>query len=73
MTVFYQFTVQFQADRFQAFKQIFKTSEKSVSCPDIFTKTIAKNFFQPERHRDVCSISSISSIVKMRLHVMHER
>ena len=54
------------------FGQIFKTPEKSISRTDTFANTVGENIFQPERHQQGRSISSISSNFKMRLSMMHE-
>ena len=55
------------------FGQIFKTPEKSISRTDTFGEnTVGENIFQPERHQQGRSISSISSNFKMRLSMMHE-
>ena len=47
----------------------------SLSSTDIFTNSVGKNFFQPERFSNTLarrSISSLSSIFKMRLTVTRE-
>ena len=31
------------------FRHVFKTPEKSISHADVFTNSVGKNFFQPER------------------------